>query len=39
MMGIENRLFETHVKVEIVAGDGGALIWPAALGPARAKDS
>lgn len=28
---------DTHVKVGIVAGDGGTLIWPAVLGPARAK--
>jgi enoyl-CoA hydratase/carnithine racemase len=28
---------DPHVKVGIVAGDGGAVIWPLALGPARAK--
>lgn len=28
---------DPHVKVGIVAGDGGAAIWPLALGPARAK--
>jgi enoyl-CoA hydratase len=29
---------DTHVKAGIVAGDGGTLIWPAVLGPARAKE-
>jgi enoyl-CoA hydratase len=29
---------DPHVKVGIVAGDGGAVIWPLALGPARAKE-
>lgn len=28
---------DPHVKVGIVAGDGGVAIWPAVLGPARAK--
>lgn len=28
---------DPHVKVGIVAGDGGAAIWPLAVGPARAK--
>jgi enoyl-CoA hydratase len=28
---------DPHVKVGIVAGDGGVVIWPLALGPARAK--
>ena len=28
---------DPHVKVDIVAGDGGVAIWPLALGPARAK--
>jgi enoyl-CoA hydratase len=28
---------DPHVKVGIVAGDGGAVVWPLALGPARAK--
>jgi len=28
---------DPHVRVGIVAGDGGAVIWPLALGPARAK--
>jgi enoyl-CoA hydratase len=30
-------LADPHVRVGIVAGDGGAAIWPLALGPARAK--
>lgn len=29
---------DTHVKVGLVAGDGGAVIWPLLVGPARAKD-
>ena len=28
---------DPHVKVGLVAGDGGVAIWPLALGPARAK--
>ena len=28
---------DPHVKVGIVAGDGGTLAWPMAIGPARAK--
>ena len=28
---------DPHVKVGLVAGDGGAALWPLALGPARAK--
>ena len=30
-------LADTHVNAGIVAGDGGALLWPAVLGPNRAK--
>ncbi|MFN8050092.1 MAG: enoyl-CoA hydratase-related protein [Acidimicrobiales bacterium] len=29
---------DPHVKVGLVAGDGGAVIWPLVLGPARAKE-
>jgi enoyl-CoA hydratase len=29
---------DPHVKVGLVAGDGGTLIWPLLLGPARAKE-
>src|SRR5262245_18026073 len=32
------RFGDPHVRVGIVAGDGGAIIWPALLGPARAKE-
>jgi len=32
------RFADTHVKVGIVAGDGGAVIWPLLIGPARAKE-
>jgi enoyl-CoA hydratase len=28
---------DPHVRVGLVAGDGGAVIWPLVLGPARAK--
>lgn len=31
-------LADPHVRVGIVAGDGGAAIWPLVLGPARAKE-
>ena len=30
-------LADPHVRVGIVAGDGGAVVWPLVLGPARAK--
>lgn len=29
---------DTHVKVGLVAGDGGAVIWPLLIGPNRAKE-
>jgi len=29
---------DPHVRLGVVAGDGGAAIWPLALGPARAKE-
>ena len=32
------RFADTHVKVGVVAGDGGALIWPLLIGPHRAKE-
>jgi enoyl-CoA hydratase len=32
------RIADTHVKVGLVAGDGGAIIWPLLIGPARAKE-
>ncbi len=31
------RIGDPHVSVGLVAGDGGTVIWPAVLGPARAK--
>ena len=31
------RLGDTHVKVGLVAGDGGAVVWPLLEGPERAK--
>jgi len=31
------RIGDPHVKVGLVAGDGGTLVWPAAFGMARAK--
>ena len=31
------KIADPHVKVGYTAGDGGAVIWPALLGPARAK--
>ena len=32
------RIADTHVRVGLVAGDGGAVIWPLLIGPNRAKD-
>jgi enoyl-CoA hydratase/carnithine racemase len=32
------RIADTHVRVGLVAGDGGTVIWPLLLGPNRAKD-
>ncbi|WP_109807019.1 enoyl-CoA hydratase/isomerase family protein [Sphingosinithalassobacter portus] len=32
------RLGDTHIKVGLVAGDGGAVIWPMIVGPQRAKE-
>ena len=31
------RIGDTHVKMGLVAGDGGTVAWPLAVGPARAK--
>lgn len=36
-MAEDATLADPHVRVGIVAGDGGAVIWPLVLGPARAK--
>src|SRR5690606_37513177 len=32
------RIGDTHVRVGLVAGDGGTVIWPLLLGASRAKD-
>ena len=32
------RIGDPHVRVGLVAGDGGAVIWPLLVGPARAKE-
>ncbi|MFM0268145.1 enoyl-CoA hydratase/isomerase family protein [Paraburkholderia sediminicola] len=32
------RIADPHVKVGLVAGDGGAVIWPILVGPNRAKE-
>jgi len=34
----EARIADTHVKVGLVAGDGGAVIWPLLVGVHRAKE-
>jgi enoyl-CoA hydratase len=36
-MAEEATIADPHVRVGIVAGDGGVAIWPLVLGPARAK--
>ena len=37
-MGESARLADPHVRAGIVAGDGGVVAWPLAVGPARAKE-
>jgi enoyl-CoA hydratase len=37
LMADTATIADPHVRVGIVAGDGGAAIWPLAVGPARAK--
>ena len=37
LMADDATVADPHVRVGIVAGDGGAVIWPIAVGPARAK--
>lgn len=37
VMAESARIGDPHVKVGLVAGDGGTLIWPLAVGPALAK--
>ena len=38
MMADTATVGDPHVRVGIVAGDGGTAIWPLAVGPARAKE-
>lgn len=38
VMSQEARIGDTHVKIGLVAGDGGAVIWPLLIGINRAKD-
>lgn len=35
----EARIGDPHVRVGLVAGDGGTVIWPLAVGPALAKEA
>ena len=35
--GQSARFGDTHVRIGFTAGDGGALVWPALIGPQRAK--
>ena len=37
-VGLGASIADPHVRVGIVAGDGGTAIWPLVLGPARAKE-
>lgn len=37
-MAEDARIGDTHVKTGLVAGDGGAVIWPLLVGPHRAKE-
>ncbi len=37
-MAEDARIGDTHVNVGLVAGDGGAVIWPLLVGPHRAKE-
>ncbi|MEH3033703.1 MAG: enoyl-CoA hydratase/isomerase family protein [Aeromicrobium erythreum] len=38
VMADEARIGDVHVTVGLVAGDGGAAIWPLLIGPSRAKE-
>jgi enoyl-CoA hydratase len=38
VMADEAKIGDTHVKAGLVAGDGGAVIWPLLVGPNRAKE-
>jgi enoyl-CoA hydratase len=37
-MASEAKIGDPHVRVGVAAGDGGAVIWPWLVGPARAKE-
>jgi len=37
-MADDARIGDTHVNMGLVAGDGGAVIWPLLIGPHRAKE-
>lgn len=37
LMADSATIADPHVRIGIVAGDGGSVIWPLAVGPARAK--
>ncbi len=37
-MSTKARIGDPHVKIGVVAGDGGAAIWPMLVGPNRAKE-
>jgi enoyl-CoA hydratase/carnithine racemase len=38
IMAQDARIGDPHVQVGVAAGDGGAIIWPLLVGPARAKE-
>ena len=38
VMSATARIGDPHVKVGLVAGDGGAVLWPLLVGPSRAKE-
>lgn len=38
VMAQDARIGDPHVKAGVSAGDGGAIIWPLLVGPARAKE-
>jgi enoyl-CoA hydratase/carnithine racemase len=38
VMAADARIGDPHVKLGLVAGDGGAVIWPLLIGPHRAKE-
>jgi enoyl-CoA hydratase/carnithine racemase len=37
-MASSARIGDTHVRVGLVAGDGGSVLWPLLIGPMRAKE-